>query len=57
MPLTPITNPRKSTSFLKNLHFSSIVLNPALPSRSSISPTSLAYCSRIPLVNISTSSI
>ena len=57
MPLTLTINLRKSTSFWKNLHFSGTILNPDLPSRSSIELIFLAYCSRVPLVYIKISSI
>ena len=57
MPLVLTINPRKSTSFLKNLHFSSAVQNPVLLSRSSTSPTSLVYYCLVLVVNIRTLSI
>ena len=50
--LTLTINPKKSTSFQKNLYFSSIVLKPILLSRSSTSLIYIVYSSRVPLVNI-----
>ncbi len=55
--LVPIIELRKLTSFLKNSHFSGIVLKVVVLSRSSIAATSLAYYSRNPFVKISISSI
>ncbi len=57
IPLVPIMKLRKLTSFLKNSHFSGIVLKVVVLSRSSIAATSLAYYSRNPFVKISMSSI
>ena len=50
IPSTPIMNPRNVTSFLKNSHFSGIVLKVVLLSRSNTFTISLAYCSLDPLV-------
>jgi len=54
--LTLTINLRKSTSFLKNLHFSRAMQHPALLSRSKTALTSLTYCSRLPIVNTRRSS-
>ncbi len=56
IPLTLTINPRKLTSFLKNLHFSRAVRHPALLSRSKTASTSLTCCSRLPIVNTRRSS-
>ncbi len=55
--LVPIMKLRKLTSFLKNSHFSGIVLKVVILSRSSIAATSLACYSRNPFVKISISLI
>ena len=57
IPLVPTMKPRKSTSFRKNLHFSGAVLKPTFSSRSNTALTSVACCSRVPLVKIRISSI
>ncbi len=55
--LVPIIKLRKLTSFLKNSHFSGIVLKVVVLSRSSIAATSSAYYSRNPLIKMSISSM
>ena len=57
MLLTPITKPRKLTSFLKNLYFLSTILNPNLSSRLSTCLIFFIYYSWVPLVKINISSI
>ncbi len=57
IPSVPIIKLRKLTSFLKNSHFSGVVLKVVVLSYSSIAATSLACYSRNPFVKISMSSM
>ena len=57
MLLIPIIKPRKLASFLKNLYFLDIVLNPNLLSCLSTCLMFLVYYSYIPFVKIRTLSI